>query len=91
MERMMDTFGATVSRALLESFYATPSTEGLSVIFNRCLAHVCWSSAHAASARPLHETLCRDLVQLMGLHALQDVHGGGAHPEAARLRADAGL
>jgi len=35
MERMIGTFGATVSRALLESFYATPSTEGLSVIFNR--------------------------------------------------------
>ncbi len=35
MERMMGTFGATISRALLESFYATPSTEGLSVIFNR--------------------------------------------------------
>ena len=53
MERMMDTFGATVSRALLESFYATPSTEGLSVIFNRCPAHFCWPSAHAASAQPL--------------------------------------
>ena len=38
MERMIGTFGATVSRALLESFYATPSTEGLSVIFNRSAA-----------------------------------------------------
>ncbi len=38
MERMIGTFGATVSRALLESFYATPSTEGLSVIFNRSVA-----------------------------------------------------
>jgi hypothetical protein len=36
MERMTETFGATVGRALLESFYATASTEGLSVIFNRC-------------------------------------------------------
>ncbi|BDA43970.1 hypothetical protein COCOBI_05-1540 [Coccomyxa sp. Obi] len=35
MERMTETFGATVGRALLESFYATASTEGLSVIFNR--------------------------------------------------------
>ena len=40
MERMIGTFGATVSRALLESFYATPSTEGLSVIFNRSVASV---------------------------------------------------
>lgn len=38
MERMTETFGATVGRALLESFYATASTEGLSVIFNRCVA-----------------------------------------------------
>lgn len=36
VERMTETFGATVGRALLESFYATASTEGLSVIFNRC-------------------------------------------------------
>lgn len=36
MERMTETFGATVGRALLESFYATATTEGLSVIFNRC-------------------------------------------------------
>ena len=35
MARLIGPFGATVSRALLESFYATPSTEGLSVIFNR--------------------------------------------------------
>ena len=53
MERMMDTFGATVSRALLESFYATPSTEGLSVIFNRCRAQSRWSSPQAASAHSL--------------------------------------
>ena len=69
MERMMDTFGATVSRALLESFYATPSTEGLSVIFNRCLAHVCCSSAPAASARPLLGAYCRpSLCMLLSLH-----------------------
>ena len=37
MERMTETFGATIGRALLESFYATASTEGLSVIFNRCV------------------------------------------------------
>ena len=36
MERMTETFGATVGRALVESFYATATTEGLSVIFNRC-------------------------------------------------------
>ena len=38
MERMTETFGATVGRALLESFYATASTEGLSVIFNRLVS-----------------------------------------------------
>jgi hypothetical protein len=38
MERMTETFGATVGRALLESFYASATTEGLSVIFNRCAA-----------------------------------------------------
>ena len=54
MERMIGTFGATVSRALLESFYATPSTEGLSVIFNR-------SAATASLLHFWHDTvrLCR--------------------------------
>ena len=36
MERMTETFGATVGRALIESFWPSATTEGLSVVFNRC-------------------------------------------------------
>ncbi len=50
MERMTETFGATIGRALLESFYATASTEGLSVIFNRLVSLLVSNSLGLKSA-----------------------------------------
>ena len=41
LESVTETFGATLRRALLEAFWATSTTEGVSVLFDRRGAAAC--------------------------------------------------
>ncbi len=42
LESVSETFGSTLRRALVEAFWATSTTEGVSVLFDRCATAAAW-------------------------------------------------